>query len=661
MGVGSGMDTRRRAPYGSWKSPISSELLAASSVRLSAIWVTDGEVYWIEARPMEKGRCVIVKRSGNGIRDVLPGAYSARSAVHEYGGGAYAVAGSTVYFSHFDDQRLYRIDPGGQPRPITAPPPTPRAYRYADGRVTPDGRTMVCVRERHDGRDAVNDLVLLTLDGSRESRALAAGYDFYSSPRISSDGEYVAWLCWNHPNMPWDGTELWVAALDAHGNLNDSRRVAGGTDESVFQPEWSPEGILHFVSDRTNWWNVYREAEGVIEAVAPIDAECGQPQWVFGLSRYGFLDDGRIACAYSRDGFDHLGIIEPCSATITEVRCPYTSLEYLTVGDGRIWFLGGNESRCPAIVGLDPSTGEHETIRRSSQPDVDARFFSHPRSISFPTEGGLTSHALYYPPANISFEGPPGEAPPLIVMSHGGPTSAAQTSLSLQIQYWTSRGFALVNVNYGGSSGYGRTYRDRLNGAWGVVDVEDCVNAGKYLADRGEADPLRVIIRGSSAGGYTVLRALTSRDFFAAGASYYGIADLSKLVETTHKFEARYLDRLIGPYPEQRKVFEERSPINAVNAIACPVIVFQGLEDTVVPPSQAEAIVGALEAKGLPHAYLSFAGEQHGFRTAETIIRCAQAELHFYGRVFGFAPADHLAESLPRGPVTPRTPPEGNR
>jgi dipeptidyl aminopeptidase/acylaminoacyl peptidase len=555
-----------------------------------------------------------------------------------------------VYFSHFADQRLYCQTAGATPVPITPEPATPRSLRYTDGRITPDGRFLICVRERHAEKVVSNELVALALDGTGEMQVIASGYDFYSNPRLSPDGRQLAWLCWQNPQMPWDGSEVWVADLCADATLDNARHVAGSATESLFQPEWSPDGVLHFISDRSNWWNLYREVDGQIEAVAPLNAEFGQPQWVFGQSRYTCLPDGRIACIYSRQGLDHLGVIRPGSRRVETVPCAYTALHWIGNDGERLWLIGGSPTSGSTVFALDLATSAVNTVKQGLHVEVDPAFFSVPQPIEFPTENGQTAHALFYPPHHPLYAAPAGERPPLLVLCHGGPTSATQAQLSLGVQYWTSRGFGLVDVNYGGSSGYGRDYRQRLNGNWGVVDVMDCINAARYLIDQGAADPRRVAIRGGSAGGYTTLRALTWKDFFAAGANYFGLAELEVFVDDTHKFEARYLDTLVGPYPARKDLYYERSPVNFVDNLNVPVIVFQGLEDKIVPPSQSEIIVAALKKKGVPHAYLAFEGEQHGFRKAESITRCAEAELYFYGRVFGFMPADTI-EPVPIEPV----------
>jgi dipeptidyl aminopeptidase/acylaminoacyl peptidase len=645
---------KQEAPFGAWKSPITSDLIVAGTVRLGEITLDGQDIYWSEGRPEEGGRSVIVRRTQEGgIADVIPTAFNARTRVHEYGGGAFLVDEGIVYFSDFKDQRLYRQVRGGEPEPITPE----RALRYADGVMDRRRGRIICVQEDHTDpeREVVNRIVGIDAAEEKESQTLIEGNDFYAAPRLSPDGSRLAWLTWNHPNMPWDGTELWVAEVETDGSLGWGMRVAGGREESIFQPEWSPEGVLYFVSDRSGWWNLYRWSpplvlparggEVRVEAVCasvPERAEFGLPQWVFGRSTYGFDSEQRLVCAFTQEGVWHLASVDTESGRLELIEAPYSSIEGLSVGPGRAVFIGGSPTEASAIVHLDLETGERGLLRRSSSVDVEAGYLSEPQPIEFPTENGLTAHALFYPPQNRDFVGPADERPPLLVMSHGGPTAATSSALNLGIQYWTSRGIGVLDVNYGGSTGYGRKYRERLNGQWGVVDVDDCVNGARYLVEQGEVDSERLMIRGGSAGGYTTLCTLTFRDAFKAGASYYGVSDLAALAQETHKFESRYLDRMVGPYPEQQELYRERSPIYSTERLECPVIFFQGLEDRVVPPNQAELMVEALRAKGVPVAYLPFKGEQHGFRRAENIKRALDAELYFYSRVFGF----ELAEAV---------------
>ncbi len=665
------------AAFGAWKSPITSDLVVSGSVRLEEIALDGQDIYWTERRPEEGGRSVIVRRTPEGrIVDAIPAAYNARTRVHEYGGGAFLVANGVVFFSNFGDQRLYRQVPGGEPQPIT-----PEAdLRYADSIMDRAWNRIICVQEDHSNpeREAVNRIVAIDLTGERAQKTLVEGNDFYAAPRLSPDGSKLAWLTWNHPNMPWDGTQLWVAEVEADGGLGREARVAGGQEESVFQPDWSPDGVLYFVSDRGGWWNLYRwrplsvpfasvgeigeegryaasrtvaSAPGVgpegeqIEAVCervPERAEFGLPQWVFGMSTYGFASAQRLVCAYTQEGKWYLASVDTETGRLEPIETPYRSVEGFRVGPGCVVMIGGSPTEASGIVYLDLKSGKCEVLRRSSEFDLDPGYLAEPQAIEFPTEKGLTAHALYYRPKNREYTAPAGERPPLLVISHGGPTGATSSALNLGIQYWTSRGIAVLDVNYGGSTGYGREYRDRLNGQWGVVDVDDCVNGARHLVEQGEVDGERLIIQGGSAGGYTTLCALTFRDVFRVGASYYGVSNLAALAQETHKFESRYLDRLVGPYPERRDLYRERSPIHFADHLKCPVIFFQGLEDRVVPPNQAEMMVESLRVKGVPVAYLPFEGEQHGFRRAENIKRSLEAELYFYSRILGFELADPI-------------------
>lgn len=629
------------APYGSWRSPITADMVVAGTVRLMEPSFDGDDIYWIEMRPSEGGRYVVVRRTADGrTSDVTPPGFNARTRVHEYGGGSYLSRNGTVFFSNFEDQRLYRQAAGGEPEPITPD----AAFRYADAVVDPRRGRLICVREDHTAsdREAINTLCAVPLDGEGDPEVLVAGHDFFSAPRLSPDGSALAWLAWDHPRMPWDGTELCVAEVRPDGSVGEPRRVAGGPDESVLDPAWSPDGVLHFVSDRSNWWNLYREVEGRVEPLCEMEAEFAAPQWVFRRPLYAFAGPGRLLCSYTRDGEWHLAALDTKTGELRRVDVPYTDVSYVTARGGRALFLGGSPTDPSGIVLLDLDSGRADVLRASTDRTVDDGYLSEPEPIEFPTTGGQTAHALFYAPTNADFAAPAGERPPLLVKIHGGPTSACSSDLSLGLQFWTSRGFAVVDVNYGGSTGYGRAYRDRLKGRWGVVDVEDCVHAARFLAVRGSVDPDRLAIRGGSAGGYTTLCALAFRDTFKAGASYFGVSDAAALAAETHKFESRYLDGLIAPYPEGRDLYEERSPIHHVEKLDCPLILFQGLEDEIVPPNQAETMFEALKEKGVPVAYLPFEGEQHGFRIAANIKRTMEAELYFYSRVFGFEPADDI-------------------
>jgi dipeptidyl aminopeptidase/acylaminoacyl peptidase len=632
------MSGTKTAPYGSWKSPITSALIVKDAINIErpAQVALDGkDVYWVETRPTENGRTVIVKWSPDGVGvDVTPPMFNARTRVHEYGGGAFTVEDGTVYFSNYVDQRLYRQDVGDMPQPIT-----PEAdLRYADGVIDRHRRRIICVCEDHtkEGHEATNSLVGIRLDGVASSQPLVSGNDFYASPRISPDGSQLVWFTWNHPNMPWDSSELWVGDIAEAGSVDHEQRIAGGANESICQPKWAPDGTLYFISDRTGWWNLYRWKNGRVEILCRMEAEFGVPHWSFGISTYGFESAGSIICAYTRNGSSYLASLDTSTRQIKTIDIPYTSITFVQATPGGAVFIAGSPSEATAIVRLSRATGKIEVLRRSTEVTIDPGYISIPRAIDFPTENGLTAHAFFYAPKNRDFVATQGERPPLLVISHGGPTGATSSEFNLMIQYWTSRGFAVADVNYGGSSGYGRAYRQRLDGQWGVVDVDDCVNCAQYLIKRGDVDADRVAIRGSSAGGYTTLAALTFRKLFKAGASYYGVSDLEALEKDTHKFESRYSDRLIGPYPARRDLYRERSPVNFVERLSCPVIFFQGNEDRVVPPNQAEKMVDALRQKGMPVAYLLFEGEQHGFRRAQNIKRALDAELYFYSKIFRF-------------------------
>ena len=633
------MGERQVAPYGSWSSPITSDLIVSETVRLGQIALDGEDIYWSEMRPTEGGRNVIVRCTPDRRTvDVTPSPFNVRTCVHEYGGGAFVVANGTIYFSNFTDQRIYRQEARGEPCPIT-----PEAdLRYADGTIDHQRNRIICVREDHTvaSREPVNTLVSLELKGSNGGKVLVSGDCFYSSPSLSSDGSRLAWLSWNHPNMPWDGTELWIGGLRGDGSLGRAEKVAGGLGESVLQPEWSPDDVLHFVSDRTGWWNLYRLRDGQMEPLCEMKAEFGRPQWIFGMSTYAFESADRIVCTYVEQGIWHLASLYTATGKLEPIRIPYTDIRDLRASSGFAVFAGGSPTEPASIVRLDAATRQIGVLRRSSNVTVDHKYLSNPEAIEFPSEKGLTAYAFFYAPRNNNYIGPSGERPPLLVISHGGPTSATSATLSLMVQYWTSRGFAVLDVNYGGSTGYGREYRQWLNGQWGVVDVEDCANGARYLVKTGKVDNDRLAIRGGSAGGYTTLCAVTFLNVFKAGASYYGVSDLEALTKDTHKFESRYLDGLIGPYPERSDLYRERSPIHFVDRISCPMILFQGLEDKVVPPNQAELMVDALREKGIPLAYVAFDGEQHGFRKAENIKRALDAELYFYSKIFGFEAAD---------------------
>ena len=632
------------APYGSWKSPITTDLIVQDSVSLGSIQMDGDDVYWVEMRPQEGARNVIVRLTPDGeASDVTPEPYNVRTRVHEYGGLCFWVGDGVVLFSNFTDQRVYRQEANAQPEPIT---PEGVDLRYADGKIDGGRNRLVCVREDHRNADgeAVNTVVALDLNEGGEGEVLVRGSDFYGYPSVSPDGSQITWLSWDHPNMPWDTTELWVAELQDDGTLAAATKIAGEEGESVFQTEWSPDGTLYFVSDRTGWWNLYRWRGGRIEAIAPMRAEFGAPAWALGTRTYAFESAERIVCKYVENGFWKLATIDTQTTQFTPVETPYTEMSRgdIKASPGHVVLEAGSSVLPDSLISMNPDTGEIAPLKESRPVPVSDGYLSEPRAIEFETTGGKTAHAYYYPAKNADFRGPDSERPPLLVVSHGGPTGSAATSFNLSYQFWTSRGIAVVDVNYGGSTGYGTEYRRRLNGQWGIVDIDDCINAALHLVREDEVDVDRLMVRGGSAGGYTTLASLTFRDVFKVGASYYGVSDLEGLATETHKFESRYLDSMIGPYPERRDLYLERSPIHHTDRLSCPIILLQGLEDRVVLPNQAEMMVDALRNKGLPVAYIPFEGEQHGFRKSENIKRALEAELYFYSRILRFDIADDI-------------------
>lgn len=635
------MSTPQTAVYGSWRSPITSDLIVSSSIGLRTVAWAGETLYWLEGRPQEKGRNVLMRKNEDGSeQDITPAAFNVRSRVHEYGGGAFLITDDeTVYFSNDGDRRVYVQKKDAAPQVLT--PENQR--RYADFILDGANNRLICVSEDHAGvgHEPKNEIVAIALN-SGDVSVLVEGNDFYTSPRLSPDGKTLAWVSWDHPDMPWDNAQLWVAEIQANGALEEKKLIAGGTEESVVEPRWSPDGTLYFSSDRSGYWNFYGVKGDDIEAIYPAKAEFGYPHWVFGESILGFSDVTTLICTYNDHGTWKLAKINTATKAFTPIEVPYSSISYLQVSGEKIAFIGGSATLPTAVVTLNLLTGKTTRIKEASTLQIDQAYLSKPQPIEFPTENGLTAHAWYYPPTNKDYAAPGNSAPPLLVKSHGGPTAMAGSSLSLRIQYWTSRGFAFVNVNYGGSTGYGRKYHQRLDGNWGIVDVQDCVNAAQYLVEKGLADQDKLAIAGGSAGGYTTLAALTFYDTFKAGASYYGISNLEVLATDTHKFEARYLDRLIGKYPEEKETYIARSPIHFTEKLSCPAIFFQGLEDKVVPPNQAQMMVDAIKAKGLPVAYVPFEGEQHGFRQAANIKKALDSEFYFYSQVFCFTPAENI-------------------
>jgi dipeptidyl aminopeptidase/acylaminoacyl peptidase len=629
---------KQAAPCGAWASTITAAVVAAGSTPLSGVLLDGADLYWLAGRASEGGRNTLLRQRGGQVSELTPAPFNVRTRVHEYGGGAVLAADGRIWFSNFTDNRIYRIDrDGSDPVPVSEG----GALRWADFVLDRFHTRLVGVREDHSAGETypVNTLCALGRDGSQ--LVLDDGYDFYSSPRISPDGRQIAWLCWNHPRMPWEGTELWLADIAADGTLANGRLIAGGDSEAIVQPEWSPGGVLYFVSDRSGWWNLHRYEHGVVHPVCPRAAEFGGPHWVFGNAMYGFRSEGEIVCTYIENGVSKLARLDTGSSALTAIDNPYQEIRELRVAGDTLVLLAGAPTVAAEVVRIDLAGGTREVLARSIEQLPEVGYLSVPQTVSYPSANGRTSHAFYYPPTNADYEPLPGELPPLMVIGHGGPTGMASSTLKLATQFWTSRGIAVLDVNYGGSTGFGRAYRDLLKEQWGVVDVEDCVAGAKYLADQGLVDRERLVIRGGSAGGLTTLCALAFHDVFKAGASYYGVSDLKGLDADSHKFESHYNEYLIAPKERADAVYAERSPINHTDKLRRPMIFFQGLDDKVVPPPQSEVMVEALRKRGVPVAYLTLEGEGHGFRKADSIVRTLEAELVFYLRVFGIpAPID---------------------
>lgn len=643
------------APYGEWRSPVTSELVAAGHMRLAQPTLCGKGIYWLETRSTEQGRNTLMRAEpASEPTELTASPFNVRTRAHEYGGGAYLIADERAWFVNDADQCIYELrfqnEPRHEPRRLTEPD----ELRFADLILDVRHDRLIAIAEDHGHRgQPKNSLVAISLaDG--DVAVLAEGFDFFSSPTLTSGGDRIAWIAWVHPNLPWNVTELWVADVDPDGQCRHARQVAGSPPASLQQPRWGPDGRLYFVSDGSGWWNIWRWNGEQVEPFTDMQAEFGLPQWNFGISTYGFIDDTTMVCAMKRGGFWELARVDIKSKALSPIQMEFDAIEHLEAAQGHAVMLVGSPSQPSSIVSLsarpdsirpDPIRPRgFEVIRRSTPQMIDDGYISIPRRIEFPTGDGETAHAWLYLPANQDYSAPPEERPPLLVKSHGGPTSSASTILNPRVQYWTSRGVAVVDVDYRGSTGFGRDYREKIYGQWGVADVEDCINAARHVCERGLADPRRTMISGSSAGGFSVLCALTFHDFFTAGASHYGVADLTSLFSDTHKFESRYDHWLLGPRPDSEMLYHDRSPINFVEQIDCPVILFQGLEDKVVPPNQAEQIVATLRRRGLPVSYIAFADEGHGFRRAENIKRALEAELAFYGRIVGFEPADELPE-----------------
>lgn len=627
--------------YGSWESPVKASLIAEGTPRnpLSEIQIENNIIYWIESRPKENGRNVIVmKEKNDSPKDILPKEFNARNSVHEYGGGVYSVKNGIIYFTNWDDQRIYKI----QDNKIIAISPESKpnkSIRFADLNISPDGKSLICIMETHHKNLVENEIVIIPTDGTSGPKSILKGCDFYSSPRLNENGTKIAWICWQHPNMPFDSTELYIADFSSNG-IKNHKKIGGGYDESVMQPKWNGNQLF-FISDKTGWWKINKYENNRSEVIINDNADIAEAPWVFGLSNYSISEKILITSLVNESKREIVLLNLEDNSEIRKT-VPYSGIKYITSNEKFTCFVSGTTTSPETVTITLSNFDNFEIIKELAGFSIPKSLISTAQNITFPTTNNSVSYAWFYPAHNPEFKGPEKNLPPLIVISHGGPTSGSSSTLSLAIQYWTSRGISVVDVNYRGSSGFGKKYRDSLKGNWGIYDTEDCIAAAKYLVEKKLVDEKKIAIRGGSAGGYTTLCALSFHNYFSAGASYYGVADAGALAKDTHKFESRYLDSLIAPYPQEKKLYEERSPINYVDNIKCPVIIFQGEEDMIVPKSQAEEMVKALDKKKIPYTYQLYKGEQHGFRKTENIIRSLESELLFYGSIFGFHPADKI-------------------
>jgi len=635
------MTAKKIAPYGSWPSPLSARSLASASISFGDIVLSGDPIYWSESRPADNGRTVIVCQDGAGnINDMTPPAYSVRSRVHEYGGGAFTVGKGCIYFVNDKDQQVYCHDAASQITALTSN----KSSRYADLQFDEKHQQIICIEEQHAGNGEVtNKLVTISLAANNKLTVLASGHDFYASPALNPDTNKLAWLTWDHPNMPWDMSQLWCAEVLDNGSIGQPQLVAGSKDESIFQPQWSPAGDLFFISDQSGWWNIYRHGDKKNVCLLSMEAEFGLPQWVFAMSTYAFLDSTSLICCYNQLGIWRVATINYQDHVVKELALPFVAIAGIRALKGKTVFIGSTSNHPPELIKLEVDLTDYRVIKRSSENTLSAADVSLPAAILFSTSNNSHGHGFYYAPVNKKYTAGDDELPPLLVKSHGGPTAATTAAYNQKIQYWTSRGFAVLDVNYRGSTGYGKKYRQQLDGNWGIFDVEDCVNGARYLAKQGKVDLNRMAISGSSAGGYTVLCALTFHDLFKTGASLYGISELEALAKDTHKFESRYMDKLIGPYPEEKEKYFKRSPINFTEKLSTPIVFFQGSEDKVVPPLQAELMVTALDDKKIPVAYELYSGEQHGFRKADNIISAIEGELFFYSKILGFELSEDIS------------------
>ena len=633
-----------KSHYGSWESTITPEKITEGGLRFSEIRSNGSDLYFLEGRPEESGRYVIVKQASDGkISDAIPKEFNSRNAVHEYGGGSYAVGQKNIYFTNWNDQRIYKVN-GENVNPITKEPPFEKSIRYSDLTLSIDEEWLFCVRETHfEKEEAKNELVAISTTENSQI-VLCTGRDFYSSPRINPTNKEICWLEWDHPNMPWDGTELFIANFDLDG-LSEIKFIDGSKNISIIQPEWSDSGELIYISDESGWWNLKKYSENTTATILDEETDHGEPAWNFGVRTYFLKDDYIYLRGSSKN--NNKGLIRKINISgeiIEEIEVLHTSIGGLTHHENKALYIGASPVSNSEIVSYDLMKKNEETIKESNPVKIDIEEISIPEEISFPTTQNAIAYGYFYKPKNKNFQGESEEKPPLLVISHGGPTSATSNALNLSIQYWTNRGIAVADVNYRGSTGYGKKFRDSLKGNWGVYDTDDCIAAVDHLSEKGLVDSSRVAIKGGSAGGYTTINALTFHDRFAVGATYYGIADLSVFIDDTHKFESKYLESLIGKYPEEKEIYYERSAINFTDQLSCPMIIFQGTEDKIVPPSQAEIMAQGLRDKKIPFSLIMYEGEQHGFRQSKNIISSLESELYFYSKVLGFKPFDKLNE-----------------
>lgn len=623
------------SPYGTWKSPISESMVAKDSISFESLKIDPvhpDKIYWLALYPAEEGRATISQYSHGKIQMCLPKNFSARTQAHSYGGGEFTVYDNTIFFSNEKDNRLYKLEGcNGTPIPLTSP----GDFRYADCSVNSSKNKLYCIREEFFKNKKSEDSIISIDLKTHDMKIVEKGQDFYSSPIVSPDGRNLAWLSWNLPHMMFDTTQLWLADINEDGSVKNKKLILGKKDISIFQPQWSPSNVLYFISDQTGWWNLYRYQRNKIESVYLTPAEFGIVSWEFGPSTYSFVNDNLIAASYLKQGKGYFGFIDVNKKQMQTLNFPYTEFASVKSNPQNVYFFAGGLYSNPAVVELNATTHKTKELQTSLSLNLNHDFISVPKHIEYKALDGKINYAYYYPPKNPNYEAPKGEKPPLIVLVHGGPTARAAASLVLSKQFWTSRGYAILELNYEGSSGYGRAYRDLLKGRWGIGDRAAAISGALYLVQKGLADPKRLIIKGESAGGYTVLRVLTTSSVFQVGTDYFGVSNLETEYQTTHKLESRYWVGLIGPYPEKKAIYRERSPYFSIDKLSGALLILQGMEDEPVPPAQSEMIYETAKKAGKTVAYITFQNEGHGFRHAESRIKSLEAEQYFYNTIFG--------------------------